>query len=94
VVGGSSTDFAGADSPASNATYLLDFSVTPLVWRRENMATARVMPDAVLLPDGVPFLSSCSHLSNHTSADYADERYPKGPASLHPRKNVICLKER
>jgi len=52
VVGGSSVDFAGPSTPATNATYLLDFSVRPLIWSREDMTTGRVMPDTVLLPDG------------------------------------------
>lgn len=52
VVGGSSANFAGPQTPATSATYLLDFAVQPLAWVREDMSSPRVMPDCVLLPDG------------------------------------------
>lgn len=53
VVGGSPTDQADPVTDATPATYLLDFSIRPFVWQRENMASNRVMPDATLLPDGI-----------------------------------------
>ena len=55
VIGGSSANFAGPDTPATPATYLLDFSIRPLAWVREDMSSPRVMPDGVLLPDGMSF---------------------------------------
>jgi len=58
VVGGSSAEYAGSGTPATNATYLLDFSVRPLIWRREDMTTGRVMPNTLLLPDGAPLLGT------------------------------------
>jgi hypothetical protein len=63
VVGGSTVNSAGPGTPASAATYLLDFSVSPLTWMREDMTTGRVMPDAVLLPDGVRLLGSSKIVS-------------------------------
>ena len=51
VVGGN-VDFAAAGTPAVAYSSLLDFGQAPLAWQREAMPTGRVMPDAVLLPDG------------------------------------------
>ena len=51
MVGGTE-DRALATTPASSASQLLDFALQPLAWQQEQMAVARVMPDAVLLPDG------------------------------------------
>ena len=45
-------DFALATTPSASTSQLLDFAVQPLAWVEEQMAAARVMPDAVLLPDG------------------------------------------
>ncbi len=98
VVGGSSIQNAGVGDPATNATYLLDFSVRPLAWRRENMASNRVMPDTVLLPDGMyPYckqcaigakdqmLSSSSHICTPTESRLAAARSskPKRPPVSH-----------
>ena len=49
---GGTTDFAQAPTPALAVSYLLDFSQDVLTWQEEQMSAARVMPDAVLLPDG------------------------------------------
>ena len=47
-------NFNNADggTQASASSFLLDFSRAPLAWQQEAQATPRVMPDAVLLPDG------------------------------------------
>ena len=52
VVGGSINNGANPGTPATPATYLLDFSILPFAWVREDMSSPRVMPDATLLPDG------------------------------------------
>ena len=52
VVGGSTVDGANPGTPATPATYLLDFSIRPFAWVREDMSSPRIMPDATLLPDG------------------------------------------
>ena len=52
VVGGSSKDQAGGGTPASQLTYLLDLTATNPTWTQETLSCPRVMPDAVLLPDG------------------------------------------
>lgn len=52
VVGGSSSDGANPGTPATPATYLLDFSIRPFAWVREDMSSPRVMPDVTLVPDG------------------------------------------
>ena len=51
MVGGTENR-AQATTPASSTSQLLDFALQPLAWQQEQMAVARVMPDAVLLPDG------------------------------------------
>ena len=52
VVGGT-FDHAAPFTLASQASYLLDVTRTGgLTWQPEATATPRVMPDAVLLPDG------------------------------------------
>ena len=51
MVGGSA-DRALATTLAFSTSQLLDFAVQPLAWQEEQMAAARVMPDAILLPDG------------------------------------------
>ncbi|KAK9795598.1 hypothetical protein WJX73_005422 [Symbiochloris irregularis] len=52
VFGGSSVDNADNNSPASNLIQWIDLSQTSPTWVVERMASPRVMPDAVLLPDG------------------------------------------
>jgi hypothetical protein len=43
----------GRDTPATESCEVLDFGESPLVWKLlPPMSIARVMPDAVLLPDG------------------------------------------
>ena len=69
VVGGSSVDGANPGTPATPATYLLDFSIRPFAWVREDMSSPRIMPDAMLVPDGqflsVLRLSSPAFLIHH-----------------------------
>ena len=52
VVGGSSQDHAGGGTPASTHTYLLDLTASNPTWTQETLSCPRIMPDAVLLPDG------------------------------------------
>ena len=49
---GGTTDFAGPGTTAASTSFLLDFSVAPLAWVTEDSGIPRVMPDAILLPDG------------------------------------------
>lgn len=70
VIGGSSQNFAGPDTPASAATYLLDFSIRPLAWVEEDMSSPRVMPDGVLLPDGQFFLPTRNQTFPTTSISH------------------------
>ena len=49
---GGTTDFANPGTAAASTSYLLDFSLTPLHWITEDSGVPRVMPDAILLPDG------------------------------------------
>lgn len=51
-VGGSAVDFAGLNSPASKAAYILDMSLTPPAWKSTStsMTNGRVMGNALLLP--------------------------------------------
>ena len=51
VVGGN-TDMATAGTPAVAYSLLMDFTQATLAWQREQMPIGRVMPDAVILPDG------------------------------------------
>lgn len=45
-------DYAGLNTPASNASYILDLSITPPAWRATStsMTQPRVMGNAILLP--------------------------------------------
>ena len=51
IVGGT-TDYANPGTTAAATSLLLDFSVQPLAWVTERTGVPRVMPDAVMLPDG------------------------------------------
>ncbi|KAK9795594.1 hypothetical protein WJX73_004039 [Symbiochloris irregularis] len=52
VLGGSSADNADNYTPASNLIQILNLSSPNPTWTVQQMASPRVMPDAVVLPDG------------------------------------------
>lgn len=70
LIGGGTLNADGhphEDNPASRDCEVLDIGTAPLAWRPlPPMAEARVMPDAVLLPDGKVFVTSGS---SHGVAD-------------------------
>jgi hypothetical protein len=52
-VGGSSQDYAGLNTPATNAAYILDLSLANPAWKATStpMTNPRVMGNAILLPN-------------------------------------------
>lgn len=58
VFGGTSTDQANAQTPASSSSYRINLGAATLAWETESMPFPRVMGDAVLLPDGTVFVTN------------------------------------
>ena len=53
MIGGSGPDLVAIRTPATNSCEILDTSISPMSWQlAASMDQPRVMPDAVLLPDG------------------------------------------
>ena len=58
VFGGSETDQANAQTPASSSSYRINLGAAAPTWETEAMPYPRVMGDAVLLPDGTVFVTN------------------------------------
>jgi hypothetical protein len=79
LIGGGSRMNADENTPATDTCEILDFSINPLAWRyARSMPHPRVLPDAVLLPDGTVLIVNGSRTGK---ADLAKE--PVLPADLY-----------
>lgn len=58
VFGGTETDMATAQTPASSSSYRINLGAATPAWETETMPYPRVMGDAVLLPDGTVFVAN------------------------------------
>lgn len=58
VFGGSETDQANAQTPASSSSYRINLGAAAPTWETETMPYPRIMGDAVLLPDGTVFVTN------------------------------------
>ncbi len=79
MVFGGGGDPMSIRTPATNSCEILDLGATPLAWQlAEPMAHPRVMPDAVLLPDGSVLVmngSSSGYADNGANPVWEAERY-------------------
>lgn len=79
MIGGGGPDPVSIRTPATNTCEILDTSVSPMSWQLvASMAQPRVMPDAVLLPDGNVLVmngSSRGHADNGANPVWEAELY-------------------
>lgn len=79
LIGGGGAPPAGIRTPATATTEILDLGATPLGWAlAAPMRNPRVMPDAVLLPDGTTLVmngSSAGSADNGANPVWEAERY-------------------